>query len=89
MDVWNENNVAFSTLDGNFKCGVSQEYSGQYECIPLSKCERDITRHLEMYGLSEDPSLESEMKLLLASSCRSVNDTWLNFYFVLLFCEST
>ena len=57
----------FSTLvDGNFKCGVSQEYPGQCECIPLSKCERDITRHLEMYGLSEDPSLESEMKLLPA-----------------------
>ena len=57
----------FSTLvDGNFKCGVSQEYPGHCECIPLSKCERDITRNLEMYGLSEDPSLESEMKLLLA-----------------------
>ena len=60
----------FSTLvDGNLKCGVSQEYPGQYECIPcipLFKCERDITRHLEMYGLSEDPSLESERKLLLA-----------------------
>ena len=58
---------SFSTLvDGNFKCDISQEYPGQYECIPLLKCERDITRHLEMYGLSEDPSLESEMKLLLA-----------------------
>ena len=57
----------FSTLvDGNVKCGVSQEYPGQYECILLGKCERDITRHLEMYGLSEDPSLESERKLLLA-----------------------
>ena len=57
----------FSTLvEANFKCGVSQEYPGQCECIPLSKCERDITRHLEMYGLSEDPSLESKMKLLLA-----------------------
>ena len=56
--VWKEKNVV--------KCGVSQEYPGQYECIPLGKCERDITRHLEMYGLSEDPSLESERKLLLA-----------------------
>ena len=57
----------FSTLvDGHFKCGVSQGNPGQYECIPLSKCERDITRHLEMYGLSEDPLLESEMKLQLA-----------------------
>ena len=28
----------FSTLvDGRFECGVSQEYPGQYECIPLSK----------------------------------------------------
>ena len=49
---------SFSSLvDGNFKCGVSQEYPDQYECIPLLKCERDITRHLEMYGFSEDPSL--------------------------------
>ena len=55
-----------SLVGGNSACGVSQEYVGQSQCIPLVKCERDVTRHLEMCGLSEDRSVDNEMKLLLA-----------------------
>ena len=32
----------------------------------LVKCEREVTRHLEMCGLSEDQSMDNEMKLPLA-----------------------
>ena len=53
-----------SLVGGNSACGVSQEYVGQSECIPLVKCKRDVTRYLEMCGLSEDRSLNNEMKLL-------------------------
>ncbi|KAK3734285.1 hypothetical protein QZH41_015139 [Actinostola sp. cb2023] len=59
---------SFSTLvDDNVTCGISPEYQVQSECVPLAKCERDVTTHLEMYGISDDPFiLKSEMKLLLA-----------------------
>ena len=58
---------SFSSLVArNSACGVSQEYVGQSQCIPLVKCERDVMRHLEMFVLSEDRSLDNEMKLLLA-----------------------
>lgn len=52
--------------NGNSTCGDSQDYSGQSECISLVKCEQDITRRLEGCGISEDASLDNEVKLLLA-----------------------
>ena len=55
-----------SLVGGNSACGVSQEYVDQSQCIPLVKCEQDVSRHLEMCGLSEDRPLNNEMKLLLA-----------------------
>jgi len=38
----------------------------KFQCVPLAECNRDVSRHLEMNGISEDLSLNNEMKLLLA-----------------------
>jgi len=71
---------SFSTLvDDNVTCGISPEYQVQSECVPLAKCERDVTTHLEMYGISDDPFiLKSEMKLLLARAGKVIVSCFLS-----------
>ncbi|XP_078368927.1 uncharacterized protein LOC144652746 [Oculina patagonica] len=53
-------------LDDATACGSSRDYPGQEEYLSLRDCNRDITGHRQLYGLSGDDSLDSEWKLLLA-----------------------
>lgn len=57
---------SFSELVGDSSCGTSSDYPDQLKCMLLTECDRDISRHLQVYGISEDRSLDSEMALILA-----------------------
>ncbi|KAK3709660.1 hypothetical protein QZH41_014807 [Actinostola sp. cb2023] len=56
---------SFSSLVRNSSCGSSPEYPDIVHCVTLENCKKDVSRNLEIYGISEDISLHSEMKLLL------------------------
>lgn len=47
-------------------CGLSNDYPGQLECVPLKDCTKDVTGHLTSFKLSNDEGVGTEMKLLLA-----------------------
>ena len=51
--------------DESSVCGTSLEYT-ELHCISLKDCNRDVTRHLEFYKISNDEGVNNEMKLLLA-----------------------
>ena len=47
-------------------CGLSSDYPGHVDVVSLKECTRDISRHLQLHGLSADEAVDSEFKLLLA-----------------------
>lgn len=53
-------------LDGATACGLSRDYPTQVEVVSLKDCTRDVSRHLQLNGLSADNALGSECNLLLA-----------------------
>ncbi len=53
-------------LDQPGPCGLSGDYPGQVECVPLKDCTKDVTGHLTTLKLSSDDGIATEMKLLLA-----------------------
>ena len=58
---------SFSALiQGATTCGLSSDYPGQVEVVPLRDCTRDVSGHCKLHGLSTDKALDSEYKLLLA-----------------------
>ena len=48
-------------------CGLSNDYPGQLECVPLKDCTKDVTGHLKSFKLSNDKGARTEMKLLSQS----------------------
>lgn len=58
---------SFSALvDECTPCGISSEYQGHVEVVSLKDCTRDVSRHLQLHGISSDEAIDSELKLLLA-----------------------
>ena len=59
-------------------CSISalldSDYTGQVEDESLKNCTRDISRHRQLHGLSEDNALDSECKLLLARAGKAPID---------------
>ena len=58
---------SYITLLGKVSpCGASSDYPGQLECVTLKDCNKCVTGHLSVFGLSMDEGLRTEVKLLLA-----------------------
>jgi len=56
---------SYSTLLSNgTPCGQSSDYPGQLECVVLKDCTKDV------FKLSNDEGVGTEMKLLLARAGR-------------------
>lgn len=57
---------------GQSPCGTSTDYPDQVHTVSLGDCQKDISRHLEVFGISEDPYLNSEMNLILIRAGNSL-----------------
>lgn len=53
-------------IDGETLCGASTEYPDQVHSVSLVDCTKDISRHLAVFGISEDQCINNEMTLLLS-----------------------
>ena len=62
----------YSSLVGG-ECGSSKERPADMKCVTVRECTKEVYNHLAFHKISDDSSVDSEWKLLLA---RAGNVQW-------------